>query len=200
MKIEKINPFQQVALVRNVALAYQQAFGNNPWNEGYKCPICATTTPLTAGEAICPSCSERGLKILMIEYWPLSKIISDFYQEMKKPNSLCLIVREADKVIGFTWGYQINIDQEIDNYLEAPGLSEVAQGNFFYADEAAILPGYQGRGIGKKMVTQFFTGQPQKRVLLRTLNGSPMFNLIKQLGGETILNISRQRVIMTIAL
>lgn len=198
VRIEKIDAFRQTELVNAVALAYQQAFGQAPWNEGYQCPICQKTIALGGEKIYCPSCLEKGDKVFLAEYWPIDKILSDFYREMSKPNSLCLVAMLGGEVIGFTWGYQISIDKAIDDYLEAPGLHQLVAGNFFYLDEVAVLPQYQGRGIGRNLINQLFENQPFQKIILRTLKDSQMSNLVNSMQGETVLQISRDRIIMSL--
>ncbi|MCX6797964.1 MAG: GNAT family N-acetyltransferase [Candidatus Falkowbacteria bacterium] len=198
MKIEKIDPFRQVELVGAIILAYQQTFGQAPWNEGYKCPICNLTLSLNERQTCCPDCLNKGKSVLMVKYWPTSKVLSDFYQEMSKPDSLCLVAKGDEEILGFSWGYQISINPEIDAHLEAPGLHKLVSGNYFYLDEVAVLPQYQGKGIGRNLIKQLFENQPYKRIILRTLKESQMSNLIISMAGEIILPISRDRVIMSV--
>lgn len=198
IRIERIDPFQQVELVNAVALAYQQTFGQAPWNEGYKCPICDLTLALSEEQDYCPRCSAKGNMVFLAEYWPIDKVLSDFYREMSKPDSLCLVALRDEEIVGFTWGYQVSIDESIDDYLEAPNLHRLVSGNFFYLDEVAVLPKYQGKGIGRSLINQLFENQPYKKILLRTLKESQMSNLINSMQGETVLPISRDRIIMSL--
>lgn len=200
MKIEVINPFQQHEVVESVVSVYQKVFGGEPWKEGYKCPICEKEVPLSFGSRTCPACSGSGKFILLIESWPTSKVVSDFYREMGKSEALCLVVKEKEDVIGFAWGYKVNITHETDMYLDAPGVHKLVTGEAFYLDEVAVSQEYQGGGIGKKLVREIFSAQKHKTILLRTLADSPMFYLTKNIGGKVILNISRGRVIMLINL
>ncbi len=198
MEIKKIKPFTQMEIVTEIVSLYQETFGSSPWNEGYKCPVCGLIASLSYQSKICPACLEQDRRILMIEYWPKSKIISDFYSEMRKPKALCLVAQEKNKLIGFAWGYEVMLNQEFAIYLEAFSIHEILSGKFFYLDEVAVGPRYQGHGVGKKIIKQIFAEQTQPKILLRTLDNSQMFNLIKHLGGEIILNISRERVIMAL--
>ena len=200
MKIEVINPFQQHKVVENVVSVYQKVFGGEPWKEGYKCPICEKEVPLDFKGGICPVCEGAGKSVLLIESWPTSKVVSDFYREMGKPEALCLVAKEKKDVVGFAWGYKINITHETDTYLDAPGVHKLVTGEVFYLDEVAVLQEYQGKGIGKNLTREIFSDQKHKTILLRTLMDSPMFYLTRNIGGKVILNISRGRVIMLINL
>ena len=183
-------------MVKKIASVYQQSFGGEPWNEGYLCPLCESVFARTPVLNTCPKCAEQFMKILVVEYWPMNKVILDFYHEMKKPNPICLVAQSDSKVVGFAWGYQISAHQDLDSHLDAPDLHRLLHGDFFYLDECALTPHYQGRGIGKLLVNQIFHEQREGRVLLRTMNESRMCNLIKNMGGEVVQHISRNRVIM----
>jgi ribosomal protein S18 acetylase RimI-like enzyme len=139
--------------------------------------------------------------VLLVEYWPTSKVISDFYREMKKPEALCLVAKNDDgKVVGFIWGYKIVVGDHIDDYLEAPGLSRLVSGEFFYLDDAAVLPEYQRKGIGKNLIAHMLQMRPRKNILARTLDQSQMFRILTDFNGKTVLRITRNRVIMAISL
>lgn len=219
MKIIKINPFKQPQMVEAIASVYQKTFGGDPWNEGYRCPMCEKVFPRVPKLNLCPQCIEgsqsiltieywpnlkvcpicveqRSQTVLMVEYWPMSKIISDFYSEMMKPDSVCVVAQSEGGVIGFTWGYRVSANPDLDEQLEAPNLHQVLQGDFFYGDECALLPDWQGKGIGKLLVSHILSEQHQKQILIRTMNNSRMCNLIKRMGGEIIQEISRGRIIM----
>lgn len=199
MKIEKIDPACPETAAK-IASVYKTTFGSEPWNEGWVCPSCQTIFPLAHPAENCPACASQGNSILLREYWPLPKIVSDFQTEMAKPKSLCLVAVSGTEIVGFAWGYEIIVDPETDRYLEAPGLHQIASGAYFYLDEAAILPPYQGQGIGSKIIRRIFAEQEQNSILLRTLKNSRMFRIIQKMDGRPTLSISRDRVIMTLDL
>ncbi len=197
MSIRKVEPFDDPASVEQIVSVYQEAFGGEPWNEGYLCPICGATFPLVSPKT-CKSCFDRnGIFVLLVGRWPKSKVVSDFYREMAKPKALCFVAEEDNKVVAFAWGYKIEMSEDTDAELEAPGLHKLVCGEYFYLDEVAVLPTYQRQGVGKELLENIFAGQ--KRVLLRTLKESQMFRLTKKLGGKALLDVSRGRVIMALA-
>ena len=198
MKIENIQPFVQSVTVQNIVHAYQIIFGGDPWNEGFQCPICKIEVPLSFKSNLCPKCYKSGKHIVLVESWPTSKVTSDFYHEMSKPEALCLIAKVQNKLVGFAWGYKIQISPDIDEHLDAPGVHKIVKGEFFYLDEVAVIPEYQFKGIGKRLTKEIFSFQKHKIILLRTLADSPMFRLVKNIGGRVLLNISKNRVIMSL--
>lgn len=200
ISIQQVEPFSDHEAVRGIVAVYQRTFGGEPWNEGYICPVCGDAFPLAETCALCPSCTGRGSSVLLVDHWPTSKVISDFYREMMKPEALCLAAKDGDKVVGFIWGYRMVVDEHIDDYLEAPGLSRLLRGEFFYLDDAAVVPEYQFQGIGKKLVARMLHAQPEKRILARTLDQSRMFRILTDFNGKTVLDITKNRVIMAISL
>lgn len=206
MEVKVIKPFKDAKTVAQIAMVYQQAFGNAPWNEGYKCPICETVVPLNSFDLVCPVCLKKANSINLIEYWPISKVISDFYAEMAKPESFCLTIKDK-QVIGFTWGYKLENTPATSLYLEAPGLDEIIKKeylcgkmDFLYIDEMAVSPEYQGQGIGFELMTNVFYRYPRETIYLRTLEDSAMFKLVIKMEGKTILKISKGRIIMRLLL
>lgn len=196
MKMIKINPFEQSEMVEAIAAVYQQSFGGEPWNEGYLCPLCKKVFARIPRVKVCPACVEQSQTVLVVEHWPIGRIISDFYGEMKKLDSVCVVAQLDEGVIGFAWGYRVSANPDLDAHVDAPNLHQSLQGDFFYLDECALVPACQGKGIGKLLVRQIFQEQRQGQILLRTMDNSRMCNLIKHMGGKTVQSISRGRVIM----
>ena len=199
MKFSTINAFSQTSMVKAIAKVYQLSFGGEPWNEGYMCPICSKGFPRTLDKKVCDVCVENSREILLIDYWSMNKIITDFYREMSKPDAKCVVVQNVDLVVGFAWGYRITMNPEIDKHLDAPNVhTRLNHDDYFYLDECALLPSNQAKGIGKLLVSYIFQQQTQKQVVLRTKNNSRMCSIIKQMGGRVIQHISNDRVIMTL--
>ncbi|MCR4260829.1 MAG: GNAT family N-acetyltransferase [Candidatus Colwellbacteria bacterium] len=196
MFIGENNLFSHSEVIEGIVNIYQQAFGGDPWNEGYVCPVCEGVFALKDGIEKCPTCAEKSRSVLLVEYWPKSKVISDYYREMMKMGSLCIIAGEGDVPFGFAWGYKVTTSPELDQALDAPGLHTIIEGNFFYLDECAVIPSHQGKGIGKLLMHRVVLARP--RVLLRTMDGSKMYRLVLHMGGKMVQHISRGRVIMSI--
>lgn len=193
-----IRPFVDFEYVEEITTqAYPIVFGGEPWNEGYRCPICRAEFPSKYEGKLCPACEKKDKRsVLLVECWPRAQVLADFYREMQKPNALCLAMGEDEKMTCFAWGYEITVDQEIDAHLSAPGLSQMISGTYFYLDEVGVLPEYQGQGIGTKMTSWICSAQKQKKILLRTKKDSPMHRIITKLKGRVLLEISNNRVIM----
>lgn len=196
MQITNINPFSQPDMVQGVVSVYQESFGGEPWNEGYLCPVCEKAFANKEKMEYCPACAGESKLVLLAEYWPTSKVLAEFYREMGKPGPVCVVAKEDERVIGFAWGYMISSNPNLDERLDAPGLHQWLQGDFFYLSECAIAPAHQGKGVGKLLVRRIFEGHRPERILLRTKNESRMHRLIAGMGGEVIQRISQDRIIM----
>jgi GNAT superfamily N-acetyltransferase len=199
MEITTINPFEQSQMVEAIASVYQQSFGGEPWNEGYVCPVCEKMFALKLGVKTCPACTEKSQTVLVVEYWPMHKIITDFYREMRKPDPICVVARSNEEVVGFAWGYRVSANPDLDEHLDAQNLHQSLHGDFFYLDECALVPACQGKGVGKLLVSHILREQRQRQIILRTMDDSRMCHLIKHLGGEILQSISRERCIMRLA-
>jgi GNAT superfamily N-acetyltransferase len=202
ISVQLFDPTSDPETVAGIVSCYQQAFGGAPWNEGYRCPRpeCGKIFPLSEPGPLCPSCIAEGNAVQLVEFWPAEKVASDFACEMKKPGALCFVAKDEDRVVGFIWGYRIVIDEHIDDYLESPGLSRLISGTFFYIDDVAVAPKYQGRGIGKELVARVLHESAGRNILARTLDQSRMFHILERLHGKTVLRITRDRVIMAVSL
>ena len=197
MEIKKVSVLSEPYSVWEIASAYSEAYGRSPWFEGYVCPVCRSSFGLDKELTICPKCMTEEKLINLIEYWPKSKIISDFYTENTKDGSICLVAKKKGNIVAFAWGYPLKISPESSNKIDAPGLeNKITDSEVFYLDECAVLPKYQFQGIGKSLVKEFLRLQPRDKMFLRTLADSPMQKLVENLNGKKIMAISEGRVIM----
>lgn len=193
----RIDPFRDHSTVAEIVSVYQAAFGGDPWNEGYLCPVCDSVLPLNAEANYCPTCAVEGKRIALVEYWPRHKVTKDFYAEMSRRDARCVVAKQDSNVVGFAWGYRITVSKELDTYLGAPGLCERIEGEFFYLDECAVAPALQGNGVGTQLVRAVCGAE---RVLLRTKQGSCMHTIVCSMRGEIVQHISNNRIIAQMVL
>lgn len=198
VQVTCIEPFKNPREVAAIVSIYQQSFGNEPWNEGYKCPVCEHVIPLGSSNEICEVCRMQGDLIPMLPYWPTERVLRDFYREMGKKDAVCLVARTQEIVVGFAWGYEIGMDESTSAHLGAPDLHLVRSGTFPYLDEVAVCSSHRRKGIGELLTRAFVSHYANGTVILRTLSESPMFQLVRKMRGSVLCNISRNRVIAEI--
>ncbi|WP_412540447.1 GNAT family N-acetyltransferase [Longispora sp. K20-0274] len=83
----------------------------------------------------------------------------------------CAAVREEGRVVGFAYGYTGGFGQWWTDRvasLVAPGLVAEWLGGHFEFVELAVLPGYQGRGLGAALHDALLADLPHERALLST--------------------------------
>ncbi len=198
----KLNPFAELLGAKRIALVYQEAFGGEPWNEGFICPVCKTSRALDDKMPLyCVHCKKNdGRLVKILEYWSVDKILSDFYQEMLRPGAICTVKRDGLKITAFAWGYEVENNASLDEHLEAPGLCNAVGDEFLYLDECAVIPEWQGRGCGSWVLKNFMheASKVGRDVLLRTMKNSVMHKLVVKFGGKVVQDISCGRVIMKI--
>jgi len=190
------SPLRDPATVSAIVGVYRQVFADAPWHEAYQCPVCRTSYGKSYLKKICDSCWQDHNHVLLVDHWPAYKVIQDFYKEVLKPNAICVLARCDEGIVGFAWGYQMEMNDEASSHLEAPHIHERLHGTYFYVDEVAVLLPYRGKGVGKNLVETLIEDQQRGRILLRTLHESPMEKLVCGMGGTIVQSISEGRVIM----
>lgn len=199
VEIQQIRtPLRDPATVSAIVAVYRQVFADAPWHEAYQCPVCKAAYGKDYRKKICDACVQEGNHILIVEHWPTYKVVRDFYQEMVKPDAICVVAKSEEGLVGFAWGYRMELSEQASTYLEAPRVHEQLHGSYFYIDEVALLLEYRGQGVGKNLVQAIVQDRPKGRTLLRTLHDSPMEHLTLGLGGEIVQHISEDRVIMVV--
>jgi hypothetical protein len=198
IKIEEVNPFENVGILLQVLDVYIETFGNEPWNEGFECTVCKSLFPLKYEKTFCEKCfQEKNVETILNPFWTREKVLEDLKKEMSYKGAEFYGVFFGGKVVGLSWGYLLEISRKNAEEIQAPGLEEFLKRNFFYIDECAILPEFQNRGIGNTLLKGIISGVKSNSIL-RTLDNSPMCKLVKSLGGEVVMNISMGRVIMKV--
>lgn len=196
VEIERLrSPLKEAATVSAIVSVYRKVFGDDPWYEAHVCPVCSTTYGRKHVSKLCEAC-EPEHSILLIDHWPTSVVLQDFYREMLKSKARCVIAKSEEGLVGFAWGYEVEMSPETSSHLKAPGLHQRLHGTYFYIDEVAVLLEYRGKGIGKSLVAKLTEGYGQNGIVLRTLANCPMQKLIESSGGMAIQNISEGRIIM----
>lgn len=90
------------------------------------------------------------------EDWSYEKVDSFLeWTENQDYEGVLAIDKEADEVVGFTWGYRIDpdkidTDEKFPEELEDTSI-ELYDGETFMIDEVGVDPDYRSRGIGRSL-------------------------------------------------
>lgn len=202
--------------VLSIAEAYIKVFSTDKnWSEFWKCPKCGHHFPESFPEKDCSACKIDGYSVPLVEYWTKTEVLQDFYREMGKEGAVCFIAENPENdIVGFCWGYFVEINEILEKHLGANGLADsfrkinINNSRFAYQDEIAVLPEYQGSGIAKKLYTarhqHFKSVDPDGVVFFRTLSQPPSITykwMVEKLGYgivHTIEDSGRTKVIAAI--
>ena len=83
-------------------------------------------------------------------FWTVPGVLQDLQQELSLPQAICLAAYKQSRVIGFTWGYQVNQEKMIQisgGQLLNPLFCR--QPVLFYIDELAVAKDMRCQGHGK---------------------------------------------------
>jgi len=202
--------------ILSLSRAYTKVFSTDPsWNEHWKCPRCCSAFARSHTATECHHCANEGYSVPLVEYWPSTIVLTDFYKEMSKKQAVCITATEANnnnEIVGFCWGYFVKINKELEEHLEAPNLIKSLKENgvndnyVAYQDEIAVVPEYQGKGIAKMLFTErhqhFYKNAPHGFAIFRTLATPPSVTykwMIEKLGYKVIHQIQSQNRTRVIA-
>ena len=109
------------------------------------------------------------------EVWTKEQVVEDLTYAKAQKNSIILVAELHQKIVGFTWGYELPIDK-------FPFLKKIVQATANYMDEIAIDPTIRMNGVGKYLGTEYLK-RAQNQVILRTdINNQASMNLFQSLG------------------
>ncbi|MBI5306653.1 GNAT family N-acetyltransferase [Candidatus Wolfebacteria bacterium] len=150
----KFNPHHNNNLLESLIACYQSVFADEPWNEWKKCQICGAQWGINDRKNLealnfhhCAEC--------VIDFWPSEVVRNDIYKEIMSMSSCWLALSDL-KVIGFCWGYPIQIN-ELEKKLKLPNFANSLLSHFrnecnvAYQDEIGVLRQYRQKGIAKEM-------------------------------------------------
>ncbi len=132
---------------------YQAVFAGHPWNEWKVCSTCGQKWGSSERSVLGDSFIHCGQSVK--DYWPTETVTSDIRHEVTEETS-CWVVVHEDKVIGFCWGYPINV-QKLQEKLRLPDFTRDIQQAYgdinqvAYQDELGVLEGFRGLGLAKAM-------------------------------------------------
>lgn len=152
-QIVRFDPHQDHHHLDGLVECYQNVFAGSPWNEWMKCPKCEKCWG-TKDKPELQRMEFRHCETNLVQFWPAEQVRKDILHEVT-PESSCWIALYNNKVVGFCWGYPIEVS-ELERKLKI-GFSNDLQRQFgsaytvFYQDEMGVDPSYQGQGIASAM-------------------------------------------------
>lgn len=105
-------------------------------------------------------------------FWEIDDVIKDLKEQSAKKNAIVLIAtNDLGDVIGFTWGYEVNIK----DLSQISGLSlniwqEIISQKAFYIDEFGVQKEWRGNGVGQQLAQALIeqASPTNKTMVLRT--------------------------------
>jgi GNAT superfamily N-acetyltransferase len=149
----KFNPSHNAELLAQLVECFRNVFAGPPWNEFLKCPNCNGYWG-TKHLGVLASEGYRHCNLELVDFWPRTTVLQDIYHEVTGESS-CWLAMYGDKVIGFAWGYpmQINaLSEKLKLTLNTSSFALDATSTVIYQDEVGVVPEFRGQGIAKELV------------------------------------------------
>lgn len=162
------------------AKSYQDIYGAKPWNEFKKCanPLCHEHWG-TEQKPELDLLGYRHCDLEVIDYWSTPYLLDEFNNLSNKPEFNAIFAFDSDlkNIVGFCLGYQINLF-DIDKKMEMVGVKEKVLkfsadvDSLIYLSDIAVDANYRGKGIAKKLISDFLEINSNSRwVITRTKGG-----------------------------
>lgn len=204
----KFNPHTKKGelLLPGLVGCYRAVFGDEPWNEWKKCPVCEDKWGLNEKDKLVAiNFTHCGQSV--VDFWPSCTVKSDIYEELS-PDSSCWLALDGSRVIGFCWGYPVK-PIDLEKKLKLPEVANQIKSSFGniafvgYQDEIGVLKEYRGQKIAKKMFMlrlKDFLSMGIEVGVVRTMSNPPStaYGWFKKTGYDVIVeyNDADRRVIL----
>lgn len=133
---------------------YRNVFGDGPWHEWVKCTVCEKYWGIKDYEYLI---SENFLHcgVPVSDFWPRHEVIADLRHEITDDAS-CWLATEENIVIGFTWGYPIqlqDLEKKLGVKLAGETVREIDPASLVaYQDEVGVITPHRNKKIAKALV------------------------------------------------
>ena len=185
LQINQIDPGNS-GQIGQLADLYADVFAGPPWNEVTKCASTGSFygSDTTVGSP-CPDCQTP-----LLEAYPREETIRYILGELGKSNPIGLLAFVNNELAGFSWGYQTDVNSLAMSKWKTPKMQEAVKSllvdygvtdKLFYGSETGVDPKFQGKGLGKKLVTARLNriiSSNERYALVRTNVNSPMYGII----------------------
>ena len=141
-------------LTEQLVEAYREVFSTEPWNEWKKCPTCERYWGQKDARYL-QSVEFRHCGVPMVDFWPRETVTQDLFHEIT-PECSCWVAISDSSIIGFTWGYPIDLNT-LEHKLGVPIASSFAHyfgtaESIAYQDEVGVTDQYREKKIAKALV------------------------------------------------
>ncbi|MEK7538374.1 MAG: GNAT family N-acetyltransferase [Patescibacteria group bacterium] len=141
-------------LTAQLVECYRDVFADTPWNEWLKCSKCGKYWGVK-DQGLLASLNFRHCDIPLVDFWSREQVLFDLRHEIISGSS-CWLAMSNKTVVGFCWGYPINIS-DLETKLGVSFNTELeynfgTSGLAAYQDEVGVLSAYRGRKIAKAMI------------------------------------------------
>jgi len=86
------------------------------------------------------------------DFWRVERVIKNIKKQMKQPNAVGFLALHGDRVVGFTWGYEVSKeDLRKISGVEALDVLFEKRGRVFYIAELGVASLFRKRGIGEQL-------------------------------------------------
>ncbi len=180
---------QNASQLSGLATLYADVFAGPPWNEVTK---CASTGDFygqdTSAGGPCPDCQTP-----LLEAYPKDETIKYILGELGKSNPIGLLATINTELAGFSWGYQTQVKDLAKSKWKTSQMQDAVQAllssygvddSVFYGSETGVDPQFQGKGLGKQLVSERLKqvkDSDVKFMLVRTNFNSPMYGICQRL-------------------
>ena len=84
-------------------------------------------------------------------FWEVNNVIKDIKKQMKRPSAMGLVAFTDEKVVGFTWGYEVSKE----NLRKISGIKSLdilfENSRVFYIDELGVSSPFRKKKIGDQL-------------------------------------------------
>jgi len=154
VRLVRFNPHHDQKFLDELAECYRTVFGEHPWSEWKKCPVCAKKWGIEEMEELC-SVGHSHCGSSVVDFWPTEHVKEDLFSEITPEASCWLAIEQMNGVIGFCWAYPIHANH-LEEKLELSGISNLLKDEFGsekvgYLDEVGLVQRMRGKRIAKKL-------------------------------------------------
>ncbi len=140
------------ALTEELIIAFKEVFATEPWNEWRKCVVCNSAWGIK-DQLLLESSNYTHCNEPVMEYWLTDTVRDDLNHEITGDSS-CWLAMQDEKVVGFTWGYPIELielERKLGLSLQSLVCRQDIPKLLAYQDELGVLEEYRDQKIAREL-------------------------------------------------